>query len=407
MPFATRAGHALARNTLLRVASVVVCVAWCAQAMSAGDPIFDALTAAVGNRQFDVDPEQRMTDCSSFSIDYMDGHSENQNHDGSLWIGKWLLTWRQVPVGENYCIYLEKPERRGLTRDEAMVLIAATTVELPDEFKPWNPQEGCADPTSRFGQTIFPHLTENVDQGIGYYVGQSLVDFQGDPRWAPLDRMQREFARKHIDDVKRRPYRPKQPPPAPDIQTISLGRDEAPAIPYGTNLLGMSFEAHKAGALASMTVQWTDHVVGAQGPIEQFYSAWLLYVPTGQLLTIDDLFVDPDQARELIVAKARVNLTERWERMTVRGRTEAARSAERARVAEAVARTTTLDAGHRWLLSLDLVNPCKPGLLVVLEPQPAMELLSERAEVRLALTSVVAEGLKPQYLQAFLSAAVP
>jgi hypothetical protein len=401
-------GHANTQRAM-RVLIAVSCMVSSMRARADDHPIFNYLTQAVGDHWTEIDPEHRISDCSMRTTDYLDSHSYDASHDGWAVIGKWSFTWREVPDGENHCIYLERPERRGLTRQEALVLFAAKALPATGELKQWDPQEGCPDPL-RWERMVIPSLPDKFEEGIGYSSSIYMVDFHGDPRLAPLDRIQHDFAREYLQQVESLPYHPLplEPPPQPGIRTTGGTSVERPLSPPGTNLLGMSFTAHKAGPFVSMSVETTNSIASLPiGSSRVGYAAWLLYLPTGDLLTFDDLFVDPERMRDLLMKKASASLSERWTNFFVRGRTEDERRVQRKRVEDAIASTIRSDVGHRWFVSLDLLNPCRPGFRVTFDSQKPIVSLGERAEVRVAVTGEIADDLRPEYLQAFRSTWVP
>ncbi len=274
------------------------------------------------------------------------------------------------------------------------------------------PGESCHDETARYERTFLTHLPDELEDGVGYRIDQQREDFTHDPALAPLDRAQREFAHALADEVKARPFHPiASPPPGVSdpnnaaLVTIIDAPPAPPPAPLGTNHLGLQFEAHRAGRFAGLRADWNFSVRGEQKPLESQRRYWLLYVPTGRVLSFDDLFVHPATVRQRLVERIPEYLTRRWTSMTVHGETAAARSEQEARVADAVARALALDP-DQWLVGLDLVNPCVPGIALQLGSKAAWSDLQEYPLMRI-VPEAVADQLKPEYLEAFRAASSP
>jgi hypothetical protein len=287
----------------------------------------------------------------------------------------------------------------------SLMLVFCTTATLASA-----PGESCEDERERYERTFLPNLPDMLQDGVGYRIGENLVDFSRDPALAPLDRIQREFERALVDEVKARPFDP--PPPGPvapghvPLQTIVGGPPQPPPPPPGTNILGLGFEAHRAGAFASLRAEWNFGFGGErEGLVVSHSRQWLLHVPTGRVIAFDDLFVHPVAARQRLVERIPAYLTTRWESMTVHGDTAEKRREEEARVTAAVARVRALDP-DQWFVGLDLVNPCQPGIAIQLGSEGAWLDFQEWPTVRLTPESV-SDQLKPEYLEAFRAASAP
>jgi hypothetical protein len=377
-------------------------------------PILDDLVAQVGTPSPDADADGRLGDCSGYSIDYLDAHAPRYNAEHSDWAGLVLFRSREVPVGDGYCLYLEKPERLGLTREQALAVRSAPTMTLSGRFALPSTSAQCVLTDERLEESLLPFVAKaRIDEGIGYRVGAALVDFSGDPGYAPLADAQRRFYREQLDEMKARPFAPFVPraPPLPDptqqLETVDPERnaDDPPPPPLGTNVAGLGFEAHRLGAFASLKAEWNSGVMGDSHPWYQHHRYWLLFIPEKRIVTFDDLFADPDTARTMIAAAARTNLRQRWESMLVNGRTEAERAAERATLEARIARATSTEAAREWEVSLDLFGRCKPGLLVTMEfVDPA---IGERAAISLEISARIAAALRPQYVAAFRAIGAP
>lgn len=150
---------------------------------------FAELARLVGDRVFSDLGDFR--DCSNTSISYLDAHvlSEESN-----WIASWPFTWAKVAIDGGTCIYLEKPERRGLTSEESRVFMSAASqhIEFPVELPPTCPKADIRDVDSKG--------IEDGGQGHGYSYSISYADMTA--ALAPLDRIQHGFAAEQKKQLK-------------------------------------------------------------------------------------------------------------------------------------------------------------------------------------------------------------
>jgi hypothetical protein len=117
-----------------------------------------------------------------------------------------------------------------------------------------------------------------------------------------------------------------------------------------------------------------------------------LHVPSGRLLTFDDVFVDPQTTRAMIVQKVRPMLTAR-----LRGDYGAAPQVAASDIDPRILRVT--DPGHAsaWHLTLDHIDPCTPGLVLIFDGDQAPN--GDHAEARLGSPSILA-AMKPEIRRA-------
>ena len=370
-------------------------------------PLLDALMTQVGDTSGSVDADGRIiTDCSGYSIDYLDAHSPDPNRVHDIWLGNLQFEWREVPDADGYCFYLIRPERLGLRREQARAVLVAPSMKLAAPFAPVDFQAGCSDSNALYASTLLPSAPDRTEQGIGYRFGATLVDFARDPALAPLAAVQGAFMRELLDETQQKPYVPRPlPPPDPSAQQLTITSEEPapPPPPPGTNVTGLAFMAHRIGPLASLEAQWNMFVQGDSGPVHATHRFWLLHVPTGRIVSFDDLFAHPDEVRKLLIVNARPFLAKRWGGMMVNGRSDEERAAERSHIDAAIAHATSEEAARDWLVSIDLLNPCKPALLVTMDPVDSD--MIELAQMPLAIDGAITQAMKPEYVAAFRAAA--
>lgn len=306
------------------------------------------------------------SDCSQLPIEVLDAHAGEPQ---TQWLAHWAFTWSRAGVDGRLCLYLEKPERRGLTAEEARLLMLATSGSLvfPDaSVIEWV----CPKRDIRDG--YFERI--NVKgAGKGYTYGITYADAGDDLE--PLDRLQREFAASILKQV-----------------------GSAPTQFAGDGSVGISFRLTRAGTLASIEAD-----VGVKSsstaPVRQARHAWLVQMPEGRILSFDELFVDPVSFATHMSPKVRANLKERYGDR-VDARFERDRLAEREIIDRRVDQLTDPARRARWEVMLDYYDACEPGLMVQFDGEDLTPTASERPQARFGAAGIKA-WLKPEYRDAF------
>src|ERR1700676_1197802 len=73
--------------------------------------------------------QARFADCSSIAAKTLEGL---QGSGAMQWIYNGMYNWRLIQIDDNQtCVFLTMPEHRGLTREEALMLLAASSSEWP------------------------------------------------------------------------------------------------------------------------------------------------------------------------------------------------------------------------------------------------------------------------------------
>jgi hypothetical protein len=305
-------------------------------------------------------------DCSQMPIEFLDAHTVEDN---TTPIYQWVFVWAKFAIDGGTCIYLEKPERRGLTSEEARVLMSAVSngIEFPDE-----PEYVCP---ARDLRDVDSERTEVSGQGEGFTYHFSYVEAQGD--LAPFERLQREFAARQM--------------------ALSAATAKSPGKAGEKRTLGISFELSKRGDFASLMASYASP---SNEGFRPSFAGWLLHTPSGRVLAFDDLFVDPRTARDWIVAKARPYLMKRLHDIDVHDRTEEQRQSALAQIDQRVLDVTNPSHAAAWQVTLDYVDACEPGLLLTFDAADLMPTIMERPEVRLGLSGI-RDMLKPEFRTAF------
>jgi hypothetical protein len=345
--------------------------------------VLEELAAAVGDRGESIDSlESRygpLLDCSQLPIAELDAHP---GHGGTHAIYKWVFIWDMEQLDGGTCIYLQKPERRGLTRSEAQVFLSAQVLPFPTDWA----EPKCKAPASTYNSLegdAAAHTTQN-SKGDGYTASVTFVTL--DKTLRALDEAQHEFANQRVSELAHRRYASKE-------------KDSAGEVSYQ-----LIFQLVRMGEFASVAGIGSTVFVGHAIPPGQSYGAWLLHVSERRLLRFDELFADPALARELIAKRAAKYLAQRYRQIYVHDHTEAERNAKEANIDAAIVRALSTSTAT-WSVALDVIDPCEPGLLVTFEPHELLPDVPERAEVRLALKGVT--DLLTTKLKDALSSSIP
>jgi hypothetical protein len=306
------------------------------------------------------------SDCSQLPIDVLDAHAGEPE---TQWLAHWAFTWSRAAVDGRLCLYLEKPERRGLTAEEARLLMLATSGSLvfPDaSIIEWVcPKRGIRD-------GYFEWI--NVKgAGTGYTYGITYADAREDLE--PLDRLQRQFAASILKQV-----------------------GSASTRSTGDRSVGISFQLMRTETLASIKA---DVAVqdGSTTPVRSEQRAWLVQMPEGRIVSFDELFVDPVAFATHMSPKVRANLKERYGDR-INARFERDRQAEKDIIGRRVDQLTDPARRARWEVMLDYYDACEPGLIVQFDSEGLTPAEMERPQARFSAGGI-RNWLKPEYRDAF------
>lgn len=326
---------------------------------------FSELTRLVGDR---VGPDPRaFRDCSQTPIAFLDSHVVTEEN---RWFSKWAFTWATVAIEGGTCIYLEKPERRGLSTYEARILMSAGSLDLANE-----PAAMCPKPDIRDFDTDIDRL-EADGRGAGFTYSTSSIAAKGE--LAPFARIQRDFVARQ------------------KALFAAAVKHEGEQGSTGKRMLGISFELSRSGDFSSLQANVASTLAGHA---TNTFSGWLLHRPSGRILAFDDLFVDPQAMRELILVKARPRMSTRFKQIYVSERTEIERQRKEALIDERVLAVTDRTRSATWQVTLDRGDPCEPGLLVTFDGAWLAPNISDRPEARFTAASI-RMLLKPEFRDA-------
>jgi hypothetical protein len=227
----------------------------------------------------------RFGDCSTVTPtpEQLDHPSEQRIRDTDF-------RWVQLSNGDEVCLFLLAPERRGLTREEAQVLLSAMILG----FKEFNP----AAKDDQYAAQLAARDSFGDDDAyeagtINGYV--YVIEYKGiGPPLMPLYRAQREYLERQKDRLRKLPY-----------------RDPAKARP-AFQALDINCGGSKTFELASLSCGAGFYVDGIPSPGRM---EWIVHIPSGRFLSFDDLFVDPLAARSRVSESAKGGVSWHFENM--------------------------------------------------------------------------------------------
>jgi hypothetical protein len=242
--------------------------------------------------------QARFADCSSIAAKTLEGL---EGSGAVQWIYNGMYNWRLIQIDDNQtCVFLTMPEHRGLTREEALMLLAASSSEWPvavaqeaeAKAKIYAEQvearESFGAPDSEETGTINGYTYRIHYRGIG-------------PQLIPLDREQRDFALHQKDALRRLPHN--SAASAPDISAISV-RSQSSLDTLPKPWLDLDFR--NGGKTDELVVlDAAGHLRSSDGGEEGLHRNWMLHIPSGRFVSFNDLFTDAQAARSRVSESAK------------------------------------------------------------------------------------------------------
>ena len=233
--------------------------------------------------------EDKLVDCQETSVPQGNSTPETR------WIYNATYRWVFVPAepGKS-CVFLDQPEHRGLTRDEARLLLSAGNGEpaVPDAASSAKEKADSDQIEKResFGGTD----TEEVGTLNGY---SYCIHFRGiGPQFEPLERAQRELAAREKEILTKLPH--SKATTEPDSRTV-YRRSYMTCGSAPRHWLELRFESggktHELVALRAVAVLHTSNDV-----YDANSTTWILHAPSGRFVSFNDLFVDAGAARSRV-----------------------------------------------------------------------------------------------------------
>lgn len=301
----------------------------------------EQLASAVGSQLKPMDVlEARygaIVDCSDQSIAELDSNVAPEQQSFRF-VDKWMFFWTWERSKKGLCIYLQKPERRGLTRPEAQVFLSAQEMHPPD-----GPDSRACASAAQIVDTSQQDFASTHAEEAGKADGYRYrIDYVRLPQDSDLlDRAQRRFAADQRASL------------ANEVARIGTKEGMEP-------ILQIDFEGARIGYLAS---------VGGTAKIDLARSThvgFIMDVSGKKLLAFDDLFLDPAGARAFVVGQAIPLLAKRYKDTYVHGRTQAERASEEQNIDAVIARAVSKRSSE-WAVELDLLDTCKPRLRITFD----------------------------------------
>ena len=200
-------------------------------------------------------------------------------HDSRQWLINGSYEWIMVRYPGGTCVHVHSGDGssgHGLTSMQARAFLSAAKLDLADRSHASEQQAFNCHVRRRgdYGGYI-PRYDEGTLGGHRYRIFHAGLAAD----LAPLDAVQRRFAEEHKKRLARSPAT--VAPPTPDAFELD--------IRFGTGM--------RTRELATL------YAYIGNPMIPRAAMSWMLHVPSGRLVTFDDLFVDPGAVRERIVRK--------------------------------------------------------------------------------------------------------
>lgn len=218
-----------------------------------------------------------LVDCSTETLLSLDA---NPNAERSQWMYNGFYRWVFAAKDNGTCIVMLYPEQRGLARDEAWALLSAVKRQLPFDEAQLDPQFAYAYPidvAQSFGGS--PTYAHGLTNGVDYAIGS--MGFGVPLR--PFVAVQQRFVEEQIAAATK----------------LALRHRDVNSTDAASVKLSMDFVAGgRTAELAVLAVQGSVHSGNDEStPIS---ASWILHVPSGKLITFDDLFIDPGVVRKKV-----------------------------------------------------------------------------------------------------------
>ena len=200
-------------------------------------------------------------------------------HDSRQWLINGSYEWIMVRYPGGTCVHVHSGDGssgHGLTSMQARAFLSAAKLDLADRSHASEQQAFNCHVRRRgdYGGYI-PRYDEGTLGGHRYRIFHAGLAAD----LAPLDAVQRRFAEEQKQRLARSPAT--VAPPTPDAFELD--------IRFGTGM--------RTRELATL------YAYIGNPMIPRAAMSWMLHLPSGRLVTFDDLFVDPGAVRERIVRK--------------------------------------------------------------------------------------------------------
>jgi hypothetical protein len=351
----------------------------CQSVMAQGANQLQELTKAVADRLL---PAERLppnlVDCSTTDVALLESQPGAKG-GRSQWIYNGSYSWQTLQVGGGICVFLRQPEHRGLTVAEARTLLSASRLEFPVDPAELAKQQAYSD-----GAIALRSFGGNPSEESAKINGHPYrIRYMGvGPELAQLDSEQRKFATQEKDALARR-------------EPSRLSTSAADSTPE------LDIEFSSGGRTKELAVVVANgHRVGADGAVERIHADWMLYIPNGRIVTFDDLFADPQLARQ--------NFSEAFRKgsgahndMYIVALGDPKKQAEfnDAYYAASVQASSPIPE-HFVHLMIGTVDPSKPTLLIDFTEQDLMPNVHEFPHIQM-WSEYFRDLLKPEYRTAF------
>jgi hypothetical protein len=265
----------LARSILFAASTVAS-----AAVASERSPVDELVAAMKGHTLSEAELGVQLIDCPTLGYQqYYPPDLISRFHDSRQWLINGPYEWIMVRYPGGTCVHVHSGDGssgHGLTSMQARALLSASKLDLADRSHASEQQAFNCHVRRRgdYGGYI-PRYDEGTLGGHRYRIFHAGLAAD----LAPIDAVQRRFAEEQKQRLARSPAT--DTPPTPDAFELD--------IRFGTGM--------RTRELATL------YAYIGNPMIPRAVMSWMLHLPSGRLVTFDDLFVDPGAVRERIVRK--------------------------------------------------------------------------------------------------------
>lgn len=265
----------LARSILFAASTVAS-----AAVASERSPVDELVAAMKWRTLSEVELGVQLIDCPTLGYQqYYPPDLISRFHDSRQWLINGPYEWIMVRYPGGTCVHVHSGDGssgHGLTSMQARAFLSAAKLDLADRSHASEQQAfNCHVRRSGDYGGYIPRYDEGTLGGHRYRIFHAGLAAD----LAPLDAVQRRFAEEHKKRLARSPAT--VAPPTPDAFALDIR-------------LGTGTRTRELATL---------HAYIGNPMIPRAAMSWMLHLPSGRLVTFDDLFVDPGAVRERIVRK--------------------------------------------------------------------------------------------------------
>ena len=295
----------------------------------------------------------------------------------SQWIYNGMYSWGVIPLAEGTCVYLQRPEHRGLIREEGQVLLSASRLPFPAAVSPEDAaREKAYSDRIRALEDFGGLETDDIGtiNGLGYQIHFMALGAE----FAALDRAQHKFAKEKKHALTR--------------MKNSAGVSSTTGSKMGIDLKSV----RERGPECWRIVVGDGRLILPDGTSDPIHTEWIRHIPSGTFVFFDELVSNPQQARKRFSGLARKPQSSFY---VPRGSEHEQRDFGTA-YSNAISKATTPVPEHFRHIGIDNSTPENPCVVFIFEYRNIMPGIDDFPEIALG-SSEFRDLLKPKFHDVF------